>query len=465
MTSSLWRTKDPVALAAQAGGGHLRRVLSAFDLTLLGIGAVIGAGIFVLTGIAAATQAGPALAVSFVMAGLACAFAALVYAELASTVPVSGSAYTYAYVTMGEFVAWIIGWDLILEYALASGAVAIGWAGYFNAALEARGLGLPPALMASPFSGGIVNLPAAAVVLALSGLLAVGVRQTSLVNGIVVLIKLAVLGVFLVAALPHVEPANWQPFMPFGWGGVMGGAALIFFAYIGFDAVSTAAEEARNPQRDLPIGIIVSLALCTLLYIVVALVLTGIAPYHTLNVSDPVAHALMQAGERLAAATVSVGAIAGLTSVLLVLMYGQTRVFFAMSRDGLLPPAFSTVHPRFRTPARTVMVTGVAIAAVAGFMPIAAVAELVNVGTLAAFVVVSAGVLVLRRTRPDLPRPFRTPFMPWVPLAAIGSCLYLIASLSPVTLLRFLMWMALGVLIYFFYSRRNAILANAPARP
>lgn len=463
MANSLWRTKDPVTAAAEVGIGHLHRVLGPLDLTLLGVGAVIGAGIFVLTGIAAATKAGPALALSFVIAGMACGFAALVYAELASSVPVSGSAYTYAYVTMGEFVAWIIGWDLVLEYGLASAAVAIGWSGYFNAMLAGFGVPLPATLMNGPWSGGIINLPAAAVILLLSALLAVGVRQTSLFNAIVVVIKLAVLGVFVVVALPHVEPANWQPFMPFGWGGVMSGAAFIFFAYIGFDAVSTAAEEARNPQRDMPIGIIASLVLCTLLYILVAGVLTGIAPYATLAVDHPVAFALAQVGERLAAATVSFGAIAGLTSVLLVLMYGQTRVFYAMSRDGLLPPVFANVHARFRTPARTIMATGTVIAIAAGLMPIAAVTELVNVGTLAAFVVVSVGVMVLRRTRPDLPRPFRTPFMPWVPLLAIGFCAYLIASLPGVTLLRFAIWMAIGVVVYFLYSRHHSRLRATPA--
>lgn len=459
MTSSYWRKKSLAAAVLDSEKSALRRVLGPMDLTLLGIGAVIGAGIFVLTGIAAATQAGPALAVSFVVAGVACTLAALVYAEFAASVPVCGSAYTYAYVALGEFVAWIIGWDLILEYALASGAVAIGWAGYFNRMLETLGLGLPHALTVAPHAGGLINLPAATIILLLSGLLACGVRQTSVANSLVVVLKLAVLALFVYTAVPHVEPDNWKPFMPFGWQGVMGGAALIFFAYIGFDAVSTAAEEARNPQRDLPIGIIVSLVLCTLIYIVVALLLTGIAPYHTLNVSDPVAAALVQVGERMVAGLVSVGAIAGLTSVLLVLMYGQTRIFYAMSRDGLLPPVFSAVHPRFHTPTRTIMLTGTAIALVAGFMPIDQVATLVNVGTLAAFVVVSVAVIALRRSQPEMHRPFRAPWVPWTPLAAIAACLYLIASLELITLLRFAIWMGLGLLLYFVYARHHSRLA------
>lgn len=461
MNRALWRRKSTAAALLEGEQSQLRRALGGLDLTLLGIGAVIGAGIFVLTGIAAAEHAGPALALSFVIAAVACGFAALVYAEFASSVPVAGSAYTYAYVSMGELVAWIIGWDLILEYALASGAVAIGWSGYLNRALETLGLGLPQALTHGPYEGGLVNLPAALVILVLSGVLAFGVRHTSLANSLIVVVKLAVLALFVFVAVPHVDTANWQPFMPFGWSGVMSGAALIFFAYIGFDAVSTAAEEARNPQRDVPLGILCSLGVCTVIYIVVALVLTGIAPYPTLNVSDPVASALVQIGQRFAAGCVSVGAIAGLTSVLLVLMYGQTRVFYAMSRDGLLPGVFSTVHPRFRTPTRTIMATGVCIALVAGFMPIHEVAALVNVGTLTAFVVVSVGVLALRYRQPELPRPFRAPWLPWTPLIAIGACLYLIFSLQTITLVRFAVWMLLGLVVYFAYSRQRSHLARS----
>jgi len=448
--------RKPIAGLVPEDDHGLARSLSGLDLTLLGIGAIIGAGIFVLTGIAAATKAGPALSLSFVVGAVACAFAALVYAEFASTVPVAGSAYTYTYVTLGEFPAWIIGWDLILEYALACAVVAIGWSGYFVTLLGGLGLHLPEALTRPPSAGGIINLPAFAVMLLISGLLAIGVRQASLANMLIVILKLAVIGLFLYAAVPHVEPVRWQPFMPFGWSGVMAGAGLIFFAYIGFDAVSTAAEEARNPQRDMPVGIIASLLICTVIYIAVTVVLTGIAPYASLNVSDPMAFALNQVGERFAAGAVAVGAVAGLTSVLLVMMYGQTRVFYAMSRDGLLPAMFSEVHPRFRTPARTTMATGLGIALAAGLLPIRQVAELVNVGTLAAFIMVSIAVLYLRRAEPDLHRPFRTPFLPWTPILTILSCAYLIASLEAVTLWRFVAWMALGMMVYFGYAHRHS---------
>lgn len=458
---SLWRTKSIEKALDTSNNGGLHRALSGFDLTLLGIGAVIGAGIFVLTGVAAATKAGPALALSFVVSGLACIFTALVYAELASAVPISGSAYTYSYVALGEFVAWIIGWNLVLEYGVSSAAVAIGWSGYFNRMLEGLGVGLPEMLLKAPHEGGVMNLPALLIIVMVSVILAIGVKHSSRFNNAIVVLKLAVIALFIVVAVGHVEPANWQPFMPFGWEGVMGGAALIFFAYIGFDAVSTAGEEARDPQRDLPRGIITSLVICTIIYIVVAALLTGLVPYTELNVKDPVAFALTHVGERLAASLISVGAIAGLTSVLLVLLYGQTRIFFAMSRDGLLPAIFSRVHAKTRTPVVIILATGIAAALVAGFMPIGQVAELANIGTLSAFVLVSIGVLVLRRTQPDLNRPFKTPFMPWTPILAILFCSYLIASLGAVTWWRFVIWTAVGVAIYFAYSRRRSHLARA----
>jgi len=456
----LWRTKS-IEQANDTGESGLHRALSGLDLTLLGVGAIIGAGIFVLTGIAAATKAGPALTLSFVLAGLACLFAALVYAEFASTVPVSGSAYTYSYVTLGELAAWIIGWDLILEYSVASAAVAIGWSGYFNRVLSGIGLGLPDVLTRTPFDGGWLNLPAFLIILGVSGILALGIRESSRFNNAIVVLKLGIIALFLVAAIPQVDTSNWDPYFPFGWNGVVSGAGLIFFAYIGFDAVSTAAEEARNPQRDIPRGILGSLVICTLIYIIVAAVLTGIVPYARLNVPDPVAFGLEHIGAHAAAGLISVGAIAGLSSVLLVLLYGQSRIFFAMSRDGLLPPVFSRVHPRFRTPVRVIMVTGSLVALVAGFMPIQQVAELVNVGTLSAFIMVSVAVMVLRYTRPELHRPFRTPWVPLVPLLAIVFCSYLIASLDAVTLWRFVIWMALGLAIYFLYARHHSRLALA----
>ena len=454
---NLFRTKAINADAYCETG--LARCLSAFDLTLLGIGAIIGAGIFVLTGIAAATHAGPAIVVSFVISGFACAFTALSYAELASSIGGCGSAYGYAYAGLGELIAWIIGWDLILEYGVATSTVAIGWSGYVDNMLTAVGLPLPPMLTKTPLDGGLINLPAAAIILLLSILLAVGVRQSARFNAVIVMVKLLAIAVFIGVAAFNVHPAYWQPFMPFGWRGVMNGAALIFFAYIGFDAVSTAAEETINPQRDVPRGILTSLALCTVIYIVVAGLLTGIVPYQTLNVPSPVAEALLHLGYRWASAVIAAGAIAGLTTVMLVLYYGLTRIFLAMSRDGLLPPVFSAIHPKTRTPIRVILASGILMAAVAGFTPIHDVAELVNIGTLSAFVLVCAGVIVLRRTQPDLPRPFRTPYSPLIPALGIAFCLYLMASLPWITWLRFVVWLALGLVVYFSYSRSRSALA------
>jgi basic amino acid/polyamine antiporter, APA family len=458
LATSLLR-KKPIDTDLQRDTG-LKRALGAWDLTLLGIGAIIGAGIFVLSGIAAATQAGPAVILSFVVAGLACAFTALAYAELAAAIGGAGSAYSYAYAGFGELIAWLIGWDLILEYSVAVSAVAIGWSGYVNNALAAVGLDLPKALLRGPAEGGIVDLPAAGIILMLAALLIIGVRQSARFNAAIVFVKLIAIGTFIAVAVFHVNPAYWTPFMPFGWTGVMGGAALVFFAYIGFDAVSTAAEETRNPQRDLPIGIIASLAVCTVLYIIVAALLTGVAPYRTLNVPSPVAYALLEIGVRWAAALIAAGAIAGLTTVMLVLYYGQTRVVFAMSRDGLLPGLFAKLNATTRTPATAIALGGVVMAAIAGFAPISTVAELVNIGTLAAFALVCAGVIVLRYRLPELPRPFRTPFSPLIPALGILFCVYLMLNLSATTWLRFAVWMALGTVIYFFYSRRHSALAK-----
>ena len=458
---NLFRTK-PINADAYCDTG-LRRCLSAWDLTLLGIGAIVGAGIFVLTGVVAATHAGPAIVLSFVIAGLACAFAALSYAELAATVGGCGSAYGYAYAGLGEFVAWIIGWDLILEYGVALPAVAIGWSGYMSNALEAIGLGLPAALLKAPVEGGIVNLPAMMIILLLAVLLAAGVHLSARINAIMVFVKLLAIAIFIGVALFHVQPAHWQPFNPFGWNGIVTGASLIFFAYIGFDAVSTAAEEAIDPPRDLPIGILGSLAVCTVIYIAVAGLLTGIAPYTTLNVSSPVADVLLRIGQHWAAGVVAVGAIVGITTVMLVLYYGLSRIFLAMSRDGLLPPVFAAIHPRTRAPVRVIFASGAIMAAIAGLMPIGEVAELVNIGTLAAFLLVCTGVLVLRYTRPELLRPFRAPFSPVVPLLGIAACLYLMSHLPALTWWRFLAWLAIGLVVYFVYSRRHSAL-NAATR-
>jgi APA family basic amino acid/polyamine antiporter len=438
----------------------LKRVLGPLDLTLLGIGAIIGAGIFVLTGVAAATQAGPAIVLSYVLAGFACAFSALAYAELAAAVGGCGSAYGYTYAGLGEIVAWIIGWDLILEYGVATAAVAIGWSGYVDNALVAMGLHLPEVILKTPSQGGLINLPATLIVLVLAGLLSLGVRESARFNAAMVVVKLLAIGLFIAIAVFHVKPANWSPFMPFGWEGVSGGAALIFFAYIGFDAVSTAAEEARRPQRDLPIGILASLLVCTVLYVLVAGLLTAVVPYPSLNVGSPVADVMLRLGYPWAAAFIAVGAIAGLTTVMLVLYYGLTRIFLAMSRDGLLPPLFARVHPRTGTPVRVILVSGFLIAVVAGFTPIDDVAELVNIGTLAAFLLVCIGVVSLRYTHPDLPRPFRTPFSPIFPALGGLFCLYLMLSLPQITWLRFLVWLAIGLIVYFGYSRIHSGLAR-----
>ena len=479
---TMFRTK---AIKADCEDTGLRRCLTTADLIFLGIGGIIGAGIFVLTGVAAARDAGPAIVVSFMVSGLACAFTALSYAELSAAVGGCGSAYGYAYAGLGEIIAWIVGWDLILEYGVATSAVAIGWSGYVRDALASVGVHLPlamthvnvyaiaawalgvmhkpiPALIAAKAStGGFVNVPAAVIILALSLVLAAGVRQSAAFNSVMVVVKLAVIAIFIAVASFHVTPGNWHPFMPFGWPGVMRGAALIFFAYIGFDAVSTAAEETRNPQHSLPIGIIVSLVVCTVIYILVSGLLTSIVPYFTLNVSSPVAQSMLTLGHPLVALLIGLGAIVGLTSVMLVLFYGLTRIFLAMARDGLLPDVFAAVNARTKTPVRVILVCGVFMALIAGLTPIGYVAELVNIGTLSAFTIVCAGVLVMRYTKPDLPRPFRAPGSPFVPLLGMGFCIYLMLSLPVFTWIRFVVWFVIGMIVYFVYGRSHSRLARA----
>ena len=456
--SGLFRTKTINADHHLLDTG-LRRILGPVDLTLIGIGAVIGAGIFVVTGVVAATQAGPAIVISFILAGLACALAALSYAELAAMIGGCGSAYGYSYAGFGEFVAWIIGWDLILEYAVSVAAVAIGWSAYANNALLAMGFTLPPVLLQGPWQGGLVNLPAVAIVLILGLLLILGVRQSARFNAAMVFIKLLAIALFIGIALAHVDPANWQPFMPFGWGGVISGASLVVFAYLGFDAVSTAAEEARNPQRDLPIGILAALAICTLIYILTAGLLTAAVPYATLNVGSPVADVALRLGYPWGAGLVAAGAIAGLTTVMLVMYYGLTRIFLAMSRDGLLPPLFARVNRHTHTPIPVIVAGGLVMALIAGLTPIGDVAELVNIGTLAAFLLVCIGVIVLRYQHPNQARPFRVPFSPVLPLLGAASCLFLMVNLPLVTWLRFALWMAVGIVVYFAYSYRHSALA------
>lgn len=451
----LWRTK-----AFVPNHTELVRCLSGPDLVILGIGAIIGAGIFVLTGIVAATKAGPAIVLSYALAGLASSFAALCYAELASSIGGAGSAYTYAYTALGEFIAWIIGWDLLLEYGLGACTVSIGWSGYLNNAIQAIGYQIPIEFLKSPAEGGYFNLLAISIILLLSCILALGVKLSAHFNAIIVFIKLTALVVFIAVAVQDINPVNWIPFMPFGWEGVTNGAALVFFAYIGFDAVSTTAEEAINPQRDLPIGILGSLAICTLLYIIVSFLLTGITSYTTLNVHSPVAATILHLGHRITAGIVAAGAIAGLTSVMLIFMYSLSRIFYAMSRDGLLPPIFSQVHPKTKTPVLIIFMSGFIIALFAGFLPLSTVTELVNIGTLAAFVIVCFGVLWLRHTQPNLPRPFKTPFSPLFPILGILSCGYLMINLPLETWARFIIWLLLGLIIYFKYGRFNSLLAK-----
>jgi APA family basic amino acid/polyamine antiporter len=469
MDSNLLKTKSIEQLVgdAERGAKALKRTLTAMDLTLLGIGAIIGTGIFVLTGTAAANKAGPAIVLSYVLAGMACAFAALCYAEFAAMIPISGSAYTYAYATLGEIFAWMIGWDLILEYAVGSMTVAVGWSGYFQRILAGFGMHLPAWMAAAPATGpgAILNLPAILIVLAISCLLIVGVRESARFNAVIVAVKLAAILFFIVVGVGYVKPENWSPFMPYGWAGVSAAAAVVFFAYIGFDAVSTTAEEAKNPSRDLPIGIIASLVVCTVLYLLVAGILSGIIPVVDFKddpqfLNAPVGYALAVIHQDWAAGLVSAGAVAGITSVLLVMLLSQPRIFFAMSRDHLLPPGVSKVHPKFRTPYITTMITGVVVAIVAGFTPIEILSEMTSIGTLFAFVVVSLAVIILRVKRPDARRPFTVPGGHVIPVLGVVSCAYLMIALTVMTWVRFLVWLDIGMVIYWFYGRTHSQLAN-----
>ncbi|MGA2251227.1 amino acid permease [Terracidiphilus sp.] len=503
--SRLLRIKPLSMLTQEAGekGEHtLKRSLGALNLITLGIGAVIGAGIFTLTGQAAALHAGPAVALSFVLAGLTCAFAGLCYAEFASIIPIAGSAYTYGYATLGELVAWIIGWDLTLEYAFGASTVASGWAGYFNSLMQQFGIVIPPALTTTtgnvlvkyngfwidrmslpagitdaglPHVTGLFNLVAVCIVLVVTTILVIGIKESANFNSAIVIIKLAIVGIFIVVGglflfhHPQVAHANWHPFIPppdghgnFGWGGIPVAAASIFFAYIGFDAVSTAAQEAKNPQRDMPIGILGSLVVCTILYILVSLVMTGLVSYKTLNVSAPVALAIDATGVGWGSVLVKIGAVFGLATVMLVMLLGQTRVFYSMSRDGLLPKAFSAIHPKFRTPWITTIIFGSFAAIMPAFLPIGKLAELVNIGTLLAFTIVSAGVWILRVRHPNMERPFKTPFVPLVPLLGIVSALYLMSRLDAITWEVMLVWLVIGLVIYFTYSIKHSKVQALP---
>ena len=467
---NLFRKKLPAGEDAQP----LRRCLSAADLTFIGIGQMIGAGIFVVTGVAAATQAGPALVLSFVVAGVACAFVAFAYAELASCVGGCGGAYGYAYALFGEIVAWIIGWNLVFGLGVALAAVANGWSGYFANAMTAMGMELPGAWIRGPALGGILNVPAIGIILTIMLLLFAGVKQSAKTNTAIVLVKVTALIVFITVAAFHINPALWTPFMPYGWFsytedgrtiGVLAAASLVFFAYRGFQNVAFAVEEARQPQRDVPIGILTALFSTTVLYLAVAGLLTAIAPYTELNVPSPVAYALLRLGINWGSALVAIGVIVGLTSTMLVIYYGMTRVLFAMARDGLLPAFFGVVDPRTKTPLNATILCGLVTASVAGVTPIGSLVELVNAGTLVEFSLVCLGVIVLRVTQPGLKRPFRAPGGVILPVLGILSCLALLSFLPLASLLRLALWLGVGVVVYFAYAARRSRDAVEPARP
>ena len=481
MASGLFATKpvDDFLESAANAEHRLKRSLRAIDLVMFGVGAIVGVGIFVLTGQAAATYAGPGIILSFIFAAVACGCAAVCYSEMAAMIPIAGSAYTFTYATLGEFLAWIIGWDLVLEYTLASATVSVGWSGYVLSFLRDFGIHIPARLCSAPYvydpltqgwvsTGATMNLPAVLIVTLVTVLLVAGIRESANVNTAIVFVKIGVIVTFILAGAAFIHRANWHPFVPpntgqfghYGWSGVLRGAAVVFVAYIGFDAVSTAAQETQNPQRDMPVGIIGSLIVCTLLYILVAGVLTGIVPYGNLNVPDPIAVGIDATKVFWLRPVIKIGAIAGLTSVILVMMLGQSRVFWAMAGDGLLPQWFSKVHPRLRTPYVTTAVTGTVVGISGGLLPIDVLAEMVSIGTLFAFVLVCGGVWVMRLTRPDVVRPFKTPWVPIVPMLGMASCLYLMLGLPSATWIRLIVWMLAGFTLYFAYARRHSKVRN-----
>ncbi len=458
---NLFRTKNLAETVDVAGHSSLKKSLGATDLILLGIGCTIGTGIFVLTGIAAARYAGPAISLSYLFAAIACIFAALAYAELASMVPVAGSAYTYTYVAIGEFIAWLVGWGLVLEYGVGAATVSAGWSGYMTGILNAGGVHLPDYLTKVPSEGGFINLPAIFIALFIGSLLIRGTKESVIFNRVLVGVKLTAIFIFLLVAAPMIKMENFADFMPFGINGVFLGAATIFFAYIGFDAVATAAEECKNPQRDLPIGIIGSLIISSVLYIAVSLALTGIVPFATLDNAEPLASALRVNGSNIGSSLVAIGAITGMTTVLLVLMYGQSRIFYSMSRDKLIPSLFGKIHPRFNTPYVSAIIVALGVAITSGFTPIHTLGHMTSLGTLFAFVIVAVAVMVLRINKPDLKRPFRCPAVYIIAPLAILSCGYLMYHLLLATWKPFLIWSIIGLVVYFGYSYRNSALNKA----
>ena len=483
MKSVLFATKSLELLTQEADSdtSGLKRVLGPWHLIFLGVGAIVGAGIFVITGHAAAQYAGPAVTLSFMLAGVTCAFAGLCYAEFASLIPIAGSAYTYAYSTLGELIAWIIGWDLILEYSLGATTVAIGWSGYVVSFLKDIGVDFPASLAAAPYSfdpktgiwtktGAVLNLPAAFIIVLIAFILVRGIKESATVNSVIVFLKIGILLIFIGAGLFFIKPALWKPFIPpnqgqfgfFGLSGVLRGAGVMFFAYLGFDAVSTAAQEAKNPKRDMPIGILGSLFACTAIYIAFSLVLTGVVHYTQLNVPAPIAVAIDAMRLFWLSPLVKIAAIIGLMSVMMVQLMGQPRIFYTMAKDGLLPSVAARVHPKYGTPHVTTIVTAIFVATAAAMLPLGIVGELVSIGTLFAFVIVCGGVLVLRYTRPDIPRPFKTPLVPFIPVMGILSCFYLMSGLPKDTWIRLLVWMGIGLVIYFTYGIRKSKLRRRP---
>jgi len=485
MAETGYMARKSVADIVKSGEGgqyHLSRTLGALSITAMGVGAIIGAGIFVLTGTAAAQYAGPSIVLSFILGGVACAFVGLCYSELAAMLPVCGSTYTYTYATLGELVAWVIGWDLILEYAMGAATVAVGWSGYIVSLLHSTGIDIPPEFAAAPGVmvklpdgsevAGVVNLPAVLIIAILTALLVLGTKESARLNNIMVAIKLFVVLAFIAIGVFFVHPANWHPFIPkntgefgsFGASGILRGSAVVFFAFIGFDAVSTAAQEARNPKRDMPIGILGSLVICTLLYIAVAGVLSGLVPYAELNVPDPIAKGVDVIGIGWFSILIKIGALTGLTTVILVLLYGQSRIFFTMSQDGLLPRLFARVHPHLHTPYLSQMMIGTIVAIVAALTPINVLGEMVSIGTLFAFVLVCGAVVYLRRSDPHASRPFRAPGVPVMPVLGILFCLLLMAGLPLVTWLRLVVWLVVGLIVYFFFGRNNSTLRHPERR-